>query len=80
MSQLATHVLPMKQLYSPVHDIEFMEMLQSKQQLRTIEPSTLFIEPSLSLQMVEELSAIHETKFQFLSVRLKPPVILERSR
>lgn len=35
-------------------------MLEREQKLSTVEPATLFVEPLLALEMVEELSAIHK--------------------
>lgn len=44
----------------PVDNIELVEMLECKQQLSTVEPATLLVEALLALEMMEELSAVHE--------------------
>jgi len=44
-----------------IDDIESMKMFQRAEQLRGVEPAPVFIELSFPLQMVEELSTIHET-------------------
>ena len=48
---------------SPIHNIEVVEMLEREQQLSAVESATLLVEPLLALEMVEELSAIHETAY-----------------
>lgn len=44
----------------PVNDVELVQMLESAQELCRIEPTPLLVEPPLSLQVVEQLAAVHK--------------------
>lgn len=43
-----------------VDDLEPMQAFERTQQLRSIEPSTVDVEALFSLQVVEQLSAVHK--------------------
>lgn len=46
--------------YSPVDDIQLVQMLQCEEQFRTVETCPLLVEGVLALQVVEQFSAINE--------------------
>ena len=48
----------------PVNDVELVQMLKRTQELCRIKPTPLLVEPPLSLQVVEQLAAVHERQDQ----------------
>jgi hypothetical protein len=45
-------------MIAPVDDVELMQMLQSQQELCTVEPTSFLVEALLPLKVVEQLSSI----------------------
>jgi hypothetical protein len=53
----------------PVDNIEAVQMLQCAQQLRCVESTPHLVEPSFSLQVMEQLSAVDEREHEIQLIR-----------
>lgn len=58
------HILNHLRVDAPVDDVETVEMLQSHQQFRRIEPRPRLVETTLTLQVMEKLSTVDECQYQ----------------
>lgn len=63
----------------PIHYIKLMQMLQGKQQLGAVKPSTFFVEAGLPLQVVEKFSSVDKAEYRWWSTYGYPGKQLQRT-
>ena len=70
---------PLGNADSPINDVEGMEVIERAQQLGSVEPASLLAEPTLVLQVMEQLSSVPTIFRQHYSPRRRsvpPPTLL----